>query len=120
MCISVCACLCVPVCLSTTLQGYLKAVKRGDDVVPVKIRERPEEVFGNVEDIFSLHSKYGLKWLAGSDTQCVHVFEHAAGSKCIDPSRPGYGNTSVGPVYSGHCVRQPPALSSQLLRQVTS
>ena len=46
------------VSVSTPPQGYLKAVRSGDDVVPVKIRERPEDMFGNIEDIFDLHSKW--------------------------------------------------------------
>ena len=51
--------------MSPTLQGYLKAVKNGDDAVPVKIRERPEDMFGNIEDIFNLHSKYIIAALNG-------------------------------------------------------
>ena len=61
VCVCVCVCVCVYTCgcvaVTATLQGYLKAVKDGDEVVPVKIRERPEEMFGNIEDIFNLHSK---------------------------------------------------------------
>ena len=57
-------CLCIVstivfcVSVSTSPQGYLKAARSGDDVVPVKIRERPEDMFGNIEDIFDLHSKW--------------------------------------------------------------
>ena len=63
-CIVHVCCVCVSVnCMCSTLQGYLKAVKDGDEVVPVKIRERPEEMFGNIEDIFNLHSKCVFAWL---------------------------------------------------------